>query len=150
MEVSGQLPDPAALPQWKSPRKILYTRRGGPQSRSGRYGEKSLALPGIDPRFLDHPAHSPSLYQPIKLNLFLILDLDESEWLFSCSRRFIPPLSIWWWCPRASILSLFTSVSDAMGNNNNNNNNNNNGNSIHLLEPITGNHRRKIILKQKM
>jgi hypothetical protein len=37
--VSGQLHAPAALPPGKSPRYPFYRRLGGPQSRSGRYGE---------------------------------------------------------------------------------------------------------------
>jgi hypothetical protein len=40
---------------------IPFNRRlGGPQKRSGRYGEENnpLPLPGIEPRFLGRPAHS--------------------------------------------------------------------------------------------
>jgi hypothetical protein len=42
LEVSGQLHAPAALPPEKSPRYPFYRRLGGPQSRSGRYGEGKI------------------------------------------------------------------------------------------------------------
>jgi hypothetical protein len=50
MDVSGQLHDPAALPQGKSPWYPLDRRLGGPQSRSGRGGEEknSQLLPGLE------------------------------------------------------------------------------------------------------
>jgi hypothetical protein len=49
--VSGQLHAPAALPQGKSPWYPLDRSLGGPQSRSGRGGEKknSQPPPGIEP-----------------------------------------------------------------------------------------------------
>jgi hypothetical protein len=40
MEVSGQLHNPAALPQGKSPWFSLDWKLGGPQGRSGRGGEE--------------------------------------------------------------------------------------------------------------
>jgi hypothetical protein len=40
--VSGQLHAPAALPLGKSPRYPFYRRLGGPQSRSGQYGEVKI------------------------------------------------------------------------------------------------------------
>jgi hypothetical protein len=43
--VSGQLHAPAALPPGKSPRYPFYRRFGGPQSRSGRYGEVKIFYP---------------------------------------------------------------------------------------------------------
>jgi hypothetical protein len=51
MEVSGQLHDPAALPPGKKPLYPLDKRLGGPQSRSGRGGEKknSQHPPEIEP-----------------------------------------------------------------------------------------------------
>jgi len=51
MEVSGQLNAPAALPQANSPWYPLDRRLGGPQSHSGRGGEKknSQPPPGIEP-----------------------------------------------------------------------------------------------------
>jgi hypothetical protein len=52
MEVSGQLHDPAALPQGKSSWNPLDRRLGGPQSRSGRGGEEKKnpqPLPGLEP-----------------------------------------------------------------------------------------------------
>jgi hypothetical protein len=51
MEVNGQLHAPATLPQGKSPFYTLDRRLGGPQSRSGRYGEEknSQPPPGIEP-----------------------------------------------------------------------------------------------------
>jgi hypothetical protein len=51
MEVRGQLHVSAALPKRKSPRYPLYRRLGGPQSRSGRYGEEknSQPLPELEP-----------------------------------------------------------------------------------------------------
>jgi hypothetical protein len=44
MEVSGQLHAPATLPPGKSPRYPFYRRFGGPQSRSGRYGEVKIFI----------------------------------------------------------------------------------------------------------
>jgi hypothetical protein len=43
--VSGQLHAPAALPPEKRPRYPFYRRLGGPQSRSGRYGEVKIFDP---------------------------------------------------------------------------------------------------------
>jgi hypothetical protein len=49
LEVSGQLHAPAASPPGKSSRYPFYRRLGGPQSRSGRYGEvKIFTLPGLE------------------------------------------------------------------------------------------------------
>jgi hypothetical protein len=50
LEVSGQLHAPAALPPGKSPRYPFYRRLGGPQSRSGRYGEEKIffTLSGLE------------------------------------------------------------------------------------------------------
>jgi hypothetical protein len=49
LEVSGQLHAPAALPPGKRPRYPFYRRLGGPQSRTGRYGEvKIFTLPGLE------------------------------------------------------------------------------------------------------
>jgi hypothetical protein len=49
LEVSGQLHAPAALPPGKSPRYPFYRRLGGPQSRSGLYGEaKIFTLSGLE------------------------------------------------------------------------------------------------------
>jgi hypothetical protein len=57
--MSGQLHAPAALPPGKSPRYPCYRRLGGPQSRSGRYGEvKIFTLPGLE-------LPSPLLVQPV-------------------------------------------------------------------------------------
>jgi hypothetical protein len=50
-------------PRGKSPRYLLATRLGGPQSRSGRGGEKnSKPPPGMGPSNADRPARSQSLY----------------------------------------------------------------------------------------
>jgi hypothetical protein len=57
--VSGQLHAPAALPPGKSPRYPFYRRLGGPQSRSGRYGEVKMTLSGLD---LSPP---PLVVQPV-------------------------------------------------------------------------------------
>jgi hypothetical protein len=43
--MSGQLIAPAALPPGKSTRYLFYRRLGGPQSRSGRYGEVKIFDP---------------------------------------------------------------------------------------------------------
>jgi hypothetical protein len=43
--VSGQLHAPAALPLRKRPWYPFYMRLGGPQSRSGRYGEVKIFYP---------------------------------------------------------------------------------------------------------
>jgi hypothetical protein len=65
LEVSGQLHAPAALPPGKSPRYPFYRRLGGPQSRSGRYGElKIFHPPGTrTPTPHGRPARSQSLYR---------------------------------------------------------------------------------------
>jgi hypothetical protein len=57
-EVSGQLYAPAALTLETEPRYPLNSRLGGPQRRSGHYGEEENLLPttGIEPRFLGRPA----------------------------------------------------------------------------------------------
>jgi hypothetical protein len=49
--VSGQLEAPAALPPGKELHCPLNRRLGGPQSRSGRFGEAKNLLPlsGIEP-----------------------------------------------------------------------------------------------------
>jgi hypothetical protein len=55
--MSSKFHDPAALPLGKSPRYALNRRLGGPQSRSGRYGEVQI---------LDrtgNPARSQLLYR---------------------------------------------------------------------------------------
>jgi hypothetical protein len=57
--VSGQLHAPAALPPGKSPRYPFYRRLGGPQSRSGRYGE----VKNFDPTGTRTPA--PLVVQPV-------------------------------------------------------------------------------------
>jgi hypothetical protein len=46
MEVSGQIHAPAALTHEKEPQYVLDRRLGGPQSRSGRCGEKILTPAG--------------------------------------------------------------------------------------------------------
>jgi hypothetical protein len=50
VEVSGQLQAPAALRPGKGPRYPFYRRLGGPQSRSGRYGEVKIffTVPGFE------------------------------------------------------------------------------------------------------
>jgi hypothetical protein len=48
-----------------TPQYILDRRLGGPESRSGRYGEEKnlLFVPGIEIQFLGHQACSSSLYR---------------------------------------------------------------------------------------
>jgi hypothetical protein len=61
-----QLHAPATLPPGKSPRYPFYRRLGGPQSRSGRYGEVKLFFYPIGTRTpapLGRPARSQSLYR---------------------------------------------------------------------------------------
>jgi hypothetical protein len=63
--VSGQLHARAALPPGKSPRYPFYRRLGGPQSRSGRYGEVKIFYP-TETRTAappGRPARSQSLYR---------------------------------------------------------------------------------------
>jgi hypothetical protein len=65
MGVNGQRHAPAALyPRGKKPRYPLDRRLGGPQSRSGRRGQKKSPLPllGIESRSPDRPARSQTLY----------------------------------------------------------------------------------------
>jgi hypothetical protein len=60
VEVSGQLHAPAALSPGKSPRYPFYRRLGGPQSRSGRYGEVKIFYPtGTRTPAPPHRASSP-------------------------------------------------------------------------------------------
>jgi hypothetical protein len=66
--VSGQLQAPTALPPGKSPRYTFYRRMGGPQSRSGRYGEVYIFYPtGTRTR----QAHSQSEGQYIKFQKYV-------------------------------------------------------------------------------
>jgi hypothetical protein len=44
MEVNGQLQALAALTWGNGPRYAVYSRVGGPQRRSGRYGEEKSSL----------------------------------------------------------------------------------------------------------
>jgi hypothetical protein len=60
MEVSGQLHAPAALPPGKSPQYPFDRRLGGPQSRSGRYGEVTFFLLYRDPQL-----PPPLVVQPV-------------------------------------------------------------------------------------
>jgi hypothetical protein len=64
--MSGQLHAPAALPPEKSPRYPFYRRLGGPQSKSGRYGEVNIffTLTGLElPPPPLRPARSQWLYR---------------------------------------------------------------------------------------
>jgi hypothetical protein len=63
--VSGQLHAPAALPPGKRPRYPFYRRLGGPQSRSGRYGEVKIFYPTgtRTPASPCRPAPSQPLYR---------------------------------------------------------------------------------------
>jgi hypothetical protein len=65
VEVSGQLHAPTALPLGKGPRYPFYRRLGGPQSRSGRYGEAKIFNPTgtRTPAPPGRPARSQSLYR---------------------------------------------------------------------------------------
>jgi hypothetical protein len=56
-KVSGQLHAPPALPPGKGPRYPFDRRLGGPQSRSGRFGEDKILDPtGIRTPTLGRPA----------------------------------------------------------------------------------------------
>jgi hypothetical protein len=61
MEVSSQPHVPAALPSGIDPPYLFDRRLGGPQSPSGRYGEKKnlWPLPAIEPHFVGRPASGP-------------------------------------------------------------------------------------------
>jgi hypothetical protein len=63
--VSGQLHAPASLSLGKSPRYPFYRRLGGPQRRSGRYGEVKIFYPigTRTPAPPGRPARSQSLYR---------------------------------------------------------------------------------------
>jgi hypothetical protein len=57
LDVTGQLHAPAALPPGKETRYPLDRRLGGPQSRSGQYGEVKILDPiGLELRPLGRPA----------------------------------------------------------------------------------------------
>jgi len=58
MEVNGQLHFPAALPTEKEPQYPLYSRLGGPQSRSGRGGEEKHSQPPAGNRTLEPYANT--------------------------------------------------------------------------------------------
>ena len=42
---------PGALPLREDPRPSLNRRMGGAQNHPGRFGEKSVSLPDVEPRF---------------------------------------------------------------------------------------------------
>jgi hypothetical protein len=79
--VSGQFHAPATLPPGKSPRYPFYRRLGGPQSRSGRYGEVNIFYPTgtRTPAPPSRPARSQSLY---RLSYPGSRFLWHSNWLF--------------------------------------------------------------------
>jgi hypothetical protein len=100
MGVSGQRHAPAALyPRGKNPRYPLDRRLGGPQSRSGRRGQKkNLPLSGIEPRSPDCPARSQTLYclsycgSVVQLRLVLILGdvkMSQMTMLIICNSGFL-------------------------------------------------------------
>jgi hypothetical protein len=63
--VSGQRHAPTALyPRGKDPLYTLYSRLGGPQSRSGHrgYRKNPLPPPGIEPRSPGRPVRRQTLY----------------------------------------------------------------------------------------
>jgi hypothetical protein len=63
MDVSGQLHFQTALPQEKNPRYLLNRRLGGPQIRSGHFGEEKnnlLPVPVIEPQLVCGRARSPA------------------------------------------------------------------------------------------
>jgi hypothetical protein len=61
--VNGQLHAPEALPPGKTLGTYWTGGWVGPQSRSGRGGEKLLIVPGLELRPLCRPARSQSLYR---------------------------------------------------------------------------------------
>jgi hypothetical protein len=79
--VSGQLHAPFALPPGKSPRYPFYRRLGGPQSRSGRYGEGNIFDPTGTRNYCPsgRPARSQLLYR-LQLNTipFKIIPLHST------------------------------------------------------------------------
>jgi hypothetical protein len=78
MEKNGQLYAPAALPHGKQLPLPLNKRLGGPQSRSGHYGEGKSILPlrEIEPRFLGRLARIS-----IPTQLQCIMDVSEATFL---------------------------------------------------------------------
>jgi hypothetical protein len=77
MEVSGQLHDPAALPPGKRPWCPLDRRLGGPQSRSGRDGEKKNYQPplGLEPPIIQPVVRT---YTTELSRLLYWVDLNEN------------------------------------------------------------------------
>jgi hypothetical protein len=53
MEMNNNLYTPAALPPGKRPRNPLNKRLVGPESQSGRFGERYFGLTGIPARTYD-------------------------------------------------------------------------------------------------
>jgi hypothetical protein len=80
MEVSCQLHAPAALPPGKEPRYPLYGRLGGPQSRSGRSGEKknSQPLSGLEPQIIQPVAQRYTT--ELTRFLFSVGSADKNQW----------------------------------------------------------------------
>jgi hypothetical protein len=60
----------------KEPRYLLGRRLGGPQYRSGRFGEEKFIfpLPGIEPKVLGFVARSLTPY-PVECNYKMYVDL---------------------------------------------------------------------------
>jgi hypothetical protein len=81
--VSGQLHAPAALPSGKSLWYLFYRRLGGPQSRSGRYGEEKI----FDPTGTRTP--TPLVVQPVASRY--------TDWAIPAPHELIGPLEISLW-----------------------------------------------------
>jgi len=65
-------------PQGKSPWYPLDKTQSGPQSLSGRGGERKNSQPLLGTRTLDHPARSPALQ---KNNLYIIQSSRDVVWM---------------------------------------------------------------------
>jgi hypothetical protein len=89
--VSGQLHAPAALPPGKSPRYPFYRRLGGPQSRSGRYGEVKMFYPTgtRTPAPPGRPARSQSPYRLSYPGSTPSVDHQNYIWLGAQATKFL-------------------------------------------------------------
>jgi hypothetical protein len=101
MGVSGQHHAPAALyPRGKDPRYPVDKRLGGPQSRSGRRGQKKNPLPllGIEPRSTSPQSDTILTELPRLLLAFMVHEITwarvhNSPPLFSTTSHFIPEVN---------------------------------------------------------
>jgi hypothetical protein len=94
-------------PRGKSPRYPLDRRLDGPQSRSGRGGEKKnfQPPPGIEPPNLDRPFRSQSLYRLSYRSLFFIVCKGKGVPVLNYAPRYEGVLGEWMYSSTHSLTS---------------------------------------------